>query len=150
MSNPSNALPSNSNNPLDDQHDILRQHIQDSLRRAEAQRNRLKTIDRRYSIVTLCLSAVATFIAGQSAVSNDPLVGNWRATTTVASILTLGATISGGIQRQLATPDLLNETSECVAKLKALNVETVVSGYEIEQVSDEYQQILSTFSNVDC
>jgi hypothetical protein len=146
MSDNSNTLLPNSN----DQYAVLRNQIQHSLQKAEAQKNKLKTIDRRYSIINLCLGAVATFIAGQSAVSNDPMIGNWRATTTVASMLTLGATIAGGLQKQLAAPDLLNEVSECVAKLKALKVETVTSTFEVEEVSEEYQQILSDFSKVDC
>lgn len=65
-------------------------------------------------------------------------------------MLTLGATLAAGIQKQIAAPDLLNEASECVAKLKALKVETVTNTYEIEQVSDEYQQILADFSKIDC
>jgi hypothetical protein len=146
MSNNSNAL----SNDSDNQFDVLGQQIQDSLKKAEANKNKLKTIEKRYSIINILLSASATFIAGLSAVSNEPLMGNWRTTATVASVLTLGATVVGGIQKQLAAPDLLAETSECVAKLKALKVEIVVGNYDLKQVSEEYQQILSDFSKVDC
>lgn len=134
----------------DQQCEILRQHIQSSLQKAEAQRLKLKAIDRRYSIINLCLGTLATFIAGQSGASNEPLIVDWRTTATVASVLTLSVTIVGGIQKQLAAPDMITEVNECVAKLKALKIETVVPTFEVDQVSEEYQQILSDFTKVDC
>ncbi|MBD2054485.1 hypothetical protein H6F88_00275 [Oculatella sp. FACHB-28] len=146
MSNQASALLTHSS----DDCNILRQQIQTSLQRAETQRNRLKNVERRFGIVNICFGAAATFIAGQSAISDNPLIGNWRATTTVASVITLSSTIIGGVQKQLAAPDLLTEASECVAKLKALKVETISPAYEVEPVSEEYQQILSDFSKVDC
>ncbi|MBD2527154.1 hypothetical protein [Nostoc sp. FACHB-133] len=150
MSNNSNTVSTSLDNQSHHHYDVLRQQIDDSLKKAETQKNKLKTIERRYSIINICLGALATFITGQSAVSNDPLIGNWRINTTVASVLTLGVTIVGSMQKQLAAPDLLSEASECVAKLKALKVETIVSTYDTEQVSEEYQQILSDFSKIDC
>jgi hypothetical protein len=146
MSQPSSELLETN----DQQCEILRQHIQASLQKAEAQRVKLKTIDRRYSIINLCLGTLATFIAGQSGVSNEPLIVNWRTTATVASVLSLSVTIVGGIQKQLAAPDMIAEANECVAKLKALKIETVVPNFEVDQVSEEYQQILSNFTKVDC
>ncbi|HEY9664576.1 MAG TPA: hypothetical protein V6C65_39550 [Allocoleopsis sp.] len=146
MSNQANALLTHT----DDECNILRQQIQSSLQRAETHKNKLKTIERRFSIINICLGATATLIAGQSAIADNPLIGNWRTTTTIASVITLSATIVGGIQKQLAAPDFLVEASECVAKLKALKVETISPTYEVEPVSEEYQQILSDFSKVDC
>lgn len=58
--------------------------------------------------------------------------------------------IQSSLHKQLAAPDLLAEASECVAKLKALKVETVDSDYDVEQISETYQQILTDFSKVDC
>ncbi|MBE9002088.1 hypothetical protein IQ274_28770 [Nostoc sp. LEGE 12447] len=150
MSDNSNTVSTSLDNQSHHYYDVLRQQINDSLKKAETQKNKLKTIERRYSLINICLGALATFITGQSAVSNYPLIGNWRINTTVASVLTLGVTIVGSMQKQLAAPDLLSEASECVAKLKALKVETIISTYDTEQVSEEYQQILSDFSKIDC
>jgi hypothetical protein len=135
----------------DDQlHDNLRQQIHSSLQKASGQKQQLKKLDRRYSLLNICLGALATFVTGQSAVANQPVIGNWQMTTTLASVLTLGATVVSGFHKQLAAPDLLAETSACVAKLKALKVETVDADYDVEQISDAYQQILADFSKVDC
>lgn len=69
--------------------------------------------------------------------------------TTVASVLTLGATVAAGVQKQIAAPGLIAEVSQCVAQLKALRIETVGSSFELEKVSEEYQKILTEFSQVD-
>ncbi|MEO0758439.1 MAG: hypothetical protein AAFY78_16385 [Cyanobacteria bacterium J06648_16] len=132
-----------------DQQDPLRRQIELSLGKAEAHRNRLKSADRRFSITNIVLGAIATFIAGESAIAGEPLMGNWRLTTTVASVCTLGATISASVHKQVVSPDLLIETSECAAKLRALKIETLSSTYPIEAVRDEYQHILSEFSRVE-
>lgn len=132
------------------QHSDLRKQIQTSLHKAETQKNKLKKTDRRYSVTNLILGAVATFIAGESAIANEPLMGNWRFTTTVASLCTLSATVVAGVHKQVAPTDLIIESSECAAKLKALRIETIPAVYELEEVSSAYQDLLSEFSRVDC
>ncbi|MBW4620635.1 MAG: hypothetical protein KME17_14935 [Cyanosarcina radialis HA8281-LM2] len=144
---------SSSYNPIPhsttEQYSLLQQQIQDSLQKAQAHRNKLKKLDRRYSITNIVLGALATFIAGQSAVAGSPLVGNWRITATLASLLTLGATVISGVHKQVVSADGLSESSECVAKLKALKIELAVPTYELDGISEEYQRLLSEFSKVD-
>ena len=132
-----------------DSHSLLRQQIKLSFQKATAQKNKLIRTDRRFSIANLVLSAVATFIAGESAIAGEPIMGNWRVTTTVASLCTLGATVTAGIHKQVAPTDLLIESSECAAKLKALSIETIPVMYEVADVSEAYRQLLSEFSRVD-
>ncbi|MEO0885921.1 MAG: hypothetical protein AAFY54_08265, partial [Cyanobacteria bacterium J06648_10] len=105
--------------------------------------------DRRFSIASLLLGAVATFIAGQSAIADEPMLGNWRFTTTIASLCTLGATISTGVHKQVVPTDLLVETSECTAQLKVLSIETIPAVYDVETVTDNYQRLIAEFSRVD-
>ncbi|MDX2241073.1 MAG: hypothetical protein NW224_10355 [Leptolyngbyaceae cyanobacterium bins.302] len=136
-------------NRLEPPHSDLRQQIDHSLQRASAQKHKLQTIDRKYSIINIVLGAIAAFVAGQSVVADKPLVGNWRVMTTFASVLTLGATVAAGVQKQIASPDLVAEVSQCVAELKALKIETLSPIYELEKVSEEYQKILTEFSKVD-
>jgi hypothetical protein len=69
---------------------------------------------------------LATFFAGVSSLSGTPIVVNdWRITCAIAAVFTLGATIAGGAQSQLAKPELLTQASECVGKLRALMADTV-------------------------
>ncbi|MEM6450369.1 MAG: hypothetical protein AAF703_08655 [Cyanobacteria bacterium P01_D01_bin.105] len=132
-----------------DSRSLLRQQIKLSFQKATAQKKRLLRTDRRLSIATLVLSALATFIAGESAIANEPIMGNWRFTTTVASLCTLGATVTTGIQKQVAPTDLLIESSECAAKLKALSIETIPAMYEVSDVSETYQRLLAEFASVE-
>lgn len=150
MSIDTNTVPSDSNLDLNNQYSVLRQQINDSFRKAEAQKNRLKKIDQRYSITHIILSAIAAFITGQSAASGEAMIVDWKVTSAIASVLGLGTTVVAGIQKQMVSPDLLEETSECVAKLKALRIEVTSPTYNLEEVSEEYQQLLSEFSKVDC
>lgn len=152
---PTNSAPNNSApNPspltsLDDQHDDLRQQIDSSIQKAAAQKTKLTDIDRKYSIINIVLGAVAAFVAGQSVIAQEPLFGDWKVMTTFASVLTLGATVASGVQKQIASPDLVAEVSQCVAELRALKIETLSPTYEFEQVSEEYQKILTEFPRVD-
>lgn len=132
------------------QYGLLRQQIAASLQRARAQKLKLKDADRRLSIASFVLSAIATFITGQSALAGGPIIGNWRFTATIASVCTLGATVTAGIHRQVVPTDLMIESSECVAQLKALTIETVPDVYDIETVKDTYQHLIAEFSSVDC
>lgn len=129
---------------------LLRQQIAASLHRARTQKNKLKDADRRFSIASLMLSAIATFITGQSALAGDPIVGNWRFTATLASVCTLGATVAAGIHKQVVPTDLVIESSECVAQLKALTIETIPNVYDLEAVRDTYQHLIAEFSSIDC
>ena len=107
-------------NMAENEHARMRSQIKLSLQKATSQRDRLMHTDRRFSIASLVLGAIATFIAGESAIAGEPMLGNWRFTTTIASLCTLGATVSTGVHKQVVPTDLLIETSECTAQLKVL------------------------------
>lgn len=132
-----------------EQHTRLRDQIKLSLQKAKSQRQKLMHTDRRFSIASLLLGAVATFIAGESAIVGEPMIGNWRVTTTVASLCTLGATISTGVHKQVVPTDLIVETSECTAQLKVLAIETIPATYDVDAVTDNYQRLIAEFSRVD-
>jgi hypothetical protein len=130
-------------NPLD-------QQIQASLQKASLHKNRLKAASVRYTVASLVLSALATFFAGLSSLSGNPLiVDDWRITCAVASVFTLAATIVAGVQSQLAKPDLLTQASECVGKLRALMTDTLSPTCDWADVRKKYQQVLIDYSGVD-
>lgn len=136
-------------NQPSDQHSRMRAQIKLSLQKVRSQKDKLLRTDRRFSIASLLLGAVATFIAGQSAIADEPMLGDWRFTTTIASLCTLGATISTGVHKQVVPTDLLVETSECTAQLKVLSIETIPAVYDVEAVTDNYQRLIAEFSRVD-
>ena len=131
------------------QRNVLQQQITDSLQKADGYGDKLKRTNSRYGIANIILGALATFATAQAVFSGHP-PGGWKFTCTVASVFALGATITAGVQRQLADPDLIVEASECIGKLKSLKVETITSTYNPEEVEDKYQQLLEEFTKVDC
>jgi len=135
---------------IDEQYNVLRQQIENSLQKANAHKERLKRANSRYSIFNILLSALATFVAGQAAVAGTALAGGWRVTCALASGFALGATIVAGVQKQVADPDLLAEASECVGKLRALKIDALAPTYDLDGARKEYQQILSDFSKIEC
>lgn len=133
-----------------DEHEALRLQIHDSLRRAQARRDGLKHTNTRYGVLNVTLAALATFVAGLSTVSGVPLFGDdWRFTCGVAAVLTLGATVIAGLQKQLADPESLNAASECVGKLRSLEIEASPRTYDVEAVRERYKGILTDFSSLD-
>jgi hypothetical protein len=135
---------------IEEQYNVLRQQIDNSLQKANAHKERLKRANSRYSIFNILFSALATFVAGQAAVAGGALAGGWRFTCAVASGFALGATIVAGVQKQVADPDLLAEASECVGKLRALKIDTLAPTYDLDGARKKYQQILSDFSKIEC
>ena len=131
------------------QHSRLREQIKLSLQKVRSQRDKLTRTDRRFSIASILLGAVATFIAGESAIAGEPALGNWRFTTTIASLCTLSATVAAGVHKQVVPTELIIETSECTAQLKVLSIETIPAVYDVEAVTDSYQRLIAEFSRVD-
>ena len=130
-------------------HERLRSQIKLSMQKVRSRKNKLMNTDKRFSIATLLLSAAATFIAGESALAGEPMLGDWRATTTLASLLTLGATVATGVHKQVVPTDLIIETSECTAQLKVLAIETIPADYDLDTVTDNYQRLIAEFDKVD-
>jgi hypothetical protein len=89
-------------------------------------------------------------VAGQAVFTGNKSTETWRITCAIASALTLGATITATVQKQVADPQLLTEASECVGKLKSLKFETISSNYNTQEVSQKYQRILSDFPRINC
>jgi hypothetical protein len=135
-------------NISEEPYEALGRQIDESLRKACAQKDRLKRSSSRYSILNIILGAIATFVTGQ-AVIFAPVLGNWRVTCTVAGVFALGATIVAGIQKQLADSEILAEASECCGRLRSLKVETIAGDYELEKVKGEYRQILAACPRVE-
>jgi hypothetical protein len=134
------------------QYGLLQQQIHNSLQKADAHKDKLQRTNIRYSILNIILGALTTFVTGQAALAGEQAENRWRITCAIASGFALSATVVASLQSQLASPDLITEASGCVGKLKALNVEvnTIDSIDDLEQIKEKYQQILSEFSNIDC
>ena len=126
------------------QSDMLREQIYSSLEKAQAQKNTLKRSNSRYTTANIILGVLATFLAGIAGT-----VGNaktWKPVCLLAAACSAGAAATTKMQ----TTEQLTEASECVGQLKALRADLMTPTYDLEQVGNKYQQILSEFSTIDC
>ena len=126
------------------------QQIQASFQKAAAQRKKLERNTTRFTIAGIILSALATFVAGVPSLSGEPMIAeSWRITCMVAAIITLATTIISSVQTQVAKPDILARSSECVGRLRALLLELQAQDVDYEQVRKQYQAVLVDFAEVE-
>lgn len=132
----------NSSTP-ETQVDAIKEQISNSLEKAQAQKNTLKRNNSRYTTANIFLAALATLLAGMAGTVGD--AKNWRPVCLFAAVCSAGVTVTTKLQMT----EQLTEASECVGQLKALRVEIMSPIYDLEQVCEKYQQILSEYSTID-
>jgi hypothetical protein len=121
------------------QPDVLREQIDGSLKKAQAQKSRFQRNNSRYSTTNTLLGAIAAVLAGTAGTVGK--ADTWKPICLFAAVCSAGATVTAKLQ----TTDQLTEVSECVGQLKALKIETIVPTYDAKQVGEKYQQILTAF-----
>jgi hypothetical protein len=118
---------------------VLREQIDSSLKKAQAQKTGLQRNNSRYSTTNVILGAIAAVLAGTAGTVGK--ADTWKPICLFAAVCSVGATVTAKLQ----TADQLTEVSECVGQLKALKFETIVPTYDSKQVGEKYQQILTAF-----
>lgn len=129
---------------VEKQYDVLREQIHNSFEKAQVQKSTLKRNNSRYTTANIVLGALAALFAGTAGTVGN--AENWKPICLFAALCSVGATVTAKMQMT----EQLTEASECVGQLKALRIEAITPTYDLEQVSEKYQQILSEFSTIDC
>lgn len=128
---------------LETQLDAMREQISSSLEKAQVRRNTFKHKNSRYTTANIVLSALAALLAGMAGTIGN--AQNWKLTCLFAAVCSAGVTVTSKLQ----TAEQLNEVSEYVGQLRALKVEVITPTYNLKQVSEKYQQVLSQYSAID-
>ena len=93
-------------------------------------------------------SAAATLVAGITAASG-PIIGSgtegWRLACIIAAIFGFAATVSNGLGQQLKVNEHLIECTHCVNKLRLLNLGITTGNKSQEDISKEYEEIVSNY-----
>src|SRR5690606_23226005 len=122
--------------------------IQEQLQRLERRRARLRSLNTRVVTLNLVLSAIATALAGVTAVTG-PLVGEgppaWRWTCGLVAVVTAAAALTTGIQQRFHVPEWLGRTLACVGKLRSLELELQLSRSTPEEAAGEYEELLESY-----
>jgi hypothetical protein len=136
--------------PHTDHSQMLEPSLLRSLQLVAAQRARLDAAVLRLTVAVVVLGALATFFAGLSSLTGQPIVAaDWRVTCAIASVFTLAATIVGGVQALVARPERLARASECLGKLRALALDIDAPGHDPAALRRKYQQILVEHADLD-
>lgn len=88
--------------------DVLREQIDSSLTKAQAQKNTLRRNSSRYSTANIVLGAIAAMLAGTAGTVGK--ADTWKPICLFAAVCSVGATVSAKLQ----TVDQLTEISEGV------------------------------------
>ena len=110
------------------------------LRRAELHARRVRGANTRAVVAALVASSLSAFMTGLPSALGQPLVGTWRVTCMVAAALAAIAAIATGLQAQLRYGDRLAAATDCLGRLRALEVQaslgTVPQGELAKQLAD--------------
>jgi hypothetical protein len=127
---------------------LLAQHIGQSLAKAEAQVSGLRTKNTRLGVASFSSSAVATLVAGVTALAG-PVVGTgipaWRAACLLAAIFGSVATISAGLIQQLKFEERVQHGTQCIGRLKALNVAVTTGRRSWDEIGADYEDLAQSY-----
>lgn len=127
---------------------LLVQHIGQSLAKAEAEVANLRSKNNRLGVAGFGSSAVATLVAGVTAVAG-PVVGEgvpaWRAACLLAAIFAFIATLSAGLLQQLKFEERVQQGSQCIGRLKALNVAIATGRRSWDEIGADYEDLAQAY-----
>ncbi len=134
--------------PTSEQQDALLRRIRDGLGRAEARTATLRRRSSRFIIVNLVCGALGTIVAGLAAAAG-PVLGTgphaWKLTCAAVAVLTASSTLFSGLNQQLAIPDHLARATNCVARLRALEMEITVTQRDLTEVTRQYEDVVANY-----
>jgi hypothetical protein len=128
--------------------DALTRRVKASLRKAQQVASRLRQAHTRLLVTGIASSAASTLVAGITA-AGGPVVGEgtegWRVACIVAAVFAFVSTVSAALGQQLKVSDRLSKGTQCVGRLRALDVAIATSSQSWEEIVQEYQEIANTY-----
>ncbi len=126
----------------------LVQRVKASLQKAEEIVSGLRKANTRLLVAGMASSAASTLVAGITA-AQGPVVGEgtegWRVACIVAAVFGFASTVSTGLSQQLKINDRLSEGTQCVSKLRSLDVVITTGSRSWEEIVKEYEEIAKTY-----
>ncbi|MDZ7843597.1 MAG: hypothetical protein U5K99_02160 [Anaerolineales bacterium] len=130
------------------EHKVLSEKLRASLDLARDFVKGRKKLHNALVFSSVTSSAAATLVAGVTA-AQGPVVGTgpagWRLACTVAAVFGFTATVSNGISQQLKVNEKLVEGTQCLKKLRSLDIGLTTGSKGFEEVTREYQEIARTY-----
>lgn len=127
--------------------EALAQRVKASLQKAEEIVSGLRTTNTRLIVTGIVSSAASTLVAGITA-ANGPVVGEgipgWRAACIVAALFAFVSTVSTGVSQRLKMSDRLEKGTQCVGKLRSLELAITTGSRDRTEIVAEYEEIAKT------
>jgi hypothetical protein len=131
--------------------DTVRQRIESSLGRAEAYTAGLRKMNTRLLVSGVTSSGLAALVTGVTAAAG-PLVGEgipgWRLACIVGAVLAFFGSVLVGLNQQLKVGDRLTEGSQCLGRLRFLEVSMATRSRDWDEIVEEYEAIVTAYPEV--
>ena len=128
--------------------DAVAKSVKASLQKAEGIISGRRKANTSLLVTGMTTSAASTFVAGITA-AQGPLIGEgiegWRIACIIAAVFAFAATISTGLSQQLKINDRILEGTQCVGKLKSLDVAITTGSRSWEEITKEYEGIAKIY-----
>lgn len=113
--------------------------------RAEARVTEVRRANTRAVTVALGASALSAFLTALPSAMGTPLAGSWRITCMVAAILSAIAAVTTGLQAQLRFADRLTSATDCLGRLRALEVQLSLGTLQPDAAAREFTEIIARY-----
>jgi hypothetical protein len=129
----------------------LTQRISASLLSADQYTKRNQRLNSTLVFITIVSSALTAFLTGLTAATGPvPMPGilDWRGACSMGAVLSVITAISSGVNQQLNIGKRLMDGSQCVGRLRALELVASTKTREVDEITNEYAEILRTYAEV--
>ncbi len=132
-------------------YDKLEQKIRASLTDADSYTQRNQKLNSALTITTIVGSALTAFLTAMTAAQGPVVIQglwDWQGACSLGAVLSIITTISSGISQQMNISRKLVEGSQCVGRLRALELVTSTKTRDVNEITNEYAEILRTYTEV--
>ena len=132
-------------------YDKLEQKIHASLANADLYTQRNQKLNSALAITVIVSSALTAFLTGLTAAQGPVVIQgvlDWQGACSIGAVLSVITTISSGVSQQMNISRRLIEGSQCVGRLRALELVASTKTREVSEITNEYAEILRTYAEV--
>jgi hypothetical protein len=122
--------------------------LADALRNAERHAGRARRGHTRTTLTALGASTLSAVMAGLPAALNHAVVGDWRFTCFVASLLSAVAALATGVQTQFGHADRIAQATDCLGRLRALDVQRRLGAVEEGEFNRQFAEIVAKYPHL--
>ncbi|HLT48287.1 MAG TPA: hypothetical protein VK002_13715 [Rubricoccaceae bacterium] len=119
--------------------------LSEALRKAEGHLGRARRANLRVIVVALAASALSALLTALPAALNQPLVGTWRVTCGAAAFLSAVAAVTTGLQAHLKHADRIAGATECLGRLRALDVQHRLGAVPEAEFPRQFSEIVAKY-----